>query len=253
MNQVNVFVADDEPLARRKLAHLIAEVPWANPVGEAADGATALESILDLQPEVVFLDIHMPGMSGLEVLEGLAKLQPAPAVVFTTAFDQYAVTAFELDAIDYLLKPFGRRRFLVALERARQIADMRHGAAGLARARGLLGGPGTMAPRERIFVRDRNAVIPVVLADIEHIEGQDDYALIHTGGRHHLVSLRIRDLEAWLPNPPFLRVHRSHIVNLDHVERLEGLDDARFQVRMKDGATVPVSRARSQEIRRLSR
>mgnify|MGYP006356522035 CR=1 FL=1 len=105
----------------------------------------------------------------------------------------------------------------------------------------------------RIFVRDGSAVLPLLLADIERIEAQDDYVMIHTQRKRYLVSLRIRDLENRLPNPPFLRVHRSHIVNLDQVDRLAGLDDARFEVRMKNGALVPVSRARSQEIRRLSR
>lgn len=253
MTALSVFVVDDEPLARRKLASLIAEVPWVAPLGEAGDGGAGLEAITELRPDVVFLDIHMPELSGLEVVEKLTYLQPVPAVVFTTAFDRYAVTAFELNAIDYLLKPFGRRRFLAALERARQIAEMRRGAAVLDRAHGVLGDAGTMAQQDRLFVRERNAIVPVALTEIERIEGQDDYALLHTRGRRHLISLRIRDLESWLPSPPFLRVHRSHIVNLDYVNLLAGLDDARFEVHMQDGTTVPVSRARSQQIRKLSR
>jgi two-component system LytT family response regulator len=250
--KVTTLVVDDEPLARRKLAALIADVPWAVQVGEASDGASALEAVARLRPDIVFLDIQMPELSGIDVLERLREREPAPAVIFTTAFDRYAITAFELEAVDYLLKPFGARRFLAALERARAVVQMRGSAEALDRARSVLSArAGT--PLDRIFVRDGNAVLPLLLADIERVEAEDDYVTIHTQRKRHLVSLRIRDLEERLPNPPFLRVHRSHIVNLDHVDRLVGLDDARFEVRMKNGAPVPVSRTRSQEIRRLSR
>jgi two-component system LytT family response regulator len=250
--KVTTLVVDDEPLARRKLAAFIADVPWAVQIGEASDGASALEAVARLHPEIVFLDIQMPELSGIDVLERLREREPAPAVIFTTAFDQYAITAFELEAVDYLLKPFGARRFLAALERARSMVQMRGGAEALDRARSVLSARAG-APLDRIFVRDGNAVLPLLLADIERVEAEDDYVMIHTQRKRHLVSLRIRDLEERLPNPPFLRVHRSHIVNLDHVDRLVGLDDARFEVRMKNGALVPVSRTRSQEIRRLSR
>ena len=122
---VTVFVADDEPLARRRLASLIADVPWARQVGEAGDGATAVAEIQRLRPKVVFLDIRMPELSGLEVVERLRALDEVPAVVFTTAFDEYAVTAFELEAVDYLLKPFGQSRFQTAIERARAVVEHR--------------------------------------------------------------------------------------------------------------------------------
>jgi two-component system LytT family response regulator len=251
--KIRTLVIDDEPLARRKLAALIAGVPWLEQVGEAADGASGIESVDRLRPDVVFLDIRMPELSGIEVLERLRLMQPPPAVVFTTAFDQYAVTAFELEAVDYLLKPFGQRRFLAAVARARNVVELREGAELIERARAVLLESKAATPLERIFVRDRNAVLPLSLSDIDRIEAQDDYAMVHARGRRYLISLRIRDLEKQLPNPPFLRVHRSHIVNLDYVDRMLGLDDARFEVRMKDGTVVPVSRARSQEIRRQSR
>jgi two-component system, LytTR family, response regulator len=250
--KVTALVADDEPLARRRLTALIADVPWAEQVGEASDGAAALEAAARLRPDVLFLDIQMPELSGVQVVERLRALEPTPAVIFTTAFDQYAITAFELEAVDYLLKPFGTHRFLAAFERARILVQMRGAAAELDRARSILS-PNARAPLDRIFVRDGNAVLAVLLADIERIEAQDDYVMLHTQRKCYLVSLRIRHLEARLPNPPFLRVHRSHIVNLDHIDRMVGLDDSRFEVRMNNGTVVPVSRARSQEIRRLSR
>jgi len=250
--KLTALVADDEPLARRRLAALIADVPWAQQVGEACDGVAAVELAENLQPDVMFLDIKMPELSGVEVVHRLRRLPTSPLVIFTTAHDQHAVTAFELGAVDYLLKPFGAPRFLAALERARS-ACPREKADLLARAQDLLARPNAVAPFDRIFVRDGNSIVPVPLAAVERAEAQDDYVMIHAGQRGHLMSVRIRDLEQWLPNPPFLRVHRSHIVNLDHVDRIVGLDGARFEVRMKNGAAVPVSRARSQEIRRRSR
>jgi two-component system LytT family response regulator len=180
-------------------------------------------------------------------------IQPAPVVVFTTAFDQYAVTAFELEAVDYLLKPFGAPRFRAALERARQAVEAHGAFAILDRARVALATPSAAVPLERIFVRDGNAVIPLSLATIERFEAQDDYVMVHVEGRHYLVSLRVASLETRLPNPPFLRVHRSHIVNLDYVDRMVSLDDARLEVRMRGGAKVPVSRLRSKEIRQRAR
>lgn len=248
---LTTFVVDDEPLARRRLATLIADVPWAAQLGEASDGATAVEAIERQRPDAVFLDIQMPELCGLEVVERLRTLQQPPVVIFTTAYDHYAVAAFELEAIDFLLKPFSARRFLTALQRARQ-ARTRDSAGALDRARNLLARP-QAAPLDRIFVREVNTVVPVPLYEVERIEAQDDYVLVHTSRRNYLISLRIGDLENRLPNPPFIRVHRSHIVNLDHVERMTGLDGARFEVSMRNGAVVPVSRARSQEIRRLSR
>ncbi len=238
--KVTTLVVDDEPLARRRLSALIADVPWAERIGEASDGASAVEAATRLHPDVIFLDVQMPELSGIEVIERVRELKPVPAVIFTTAFDQYAITAFELEAVDYLLKPFGARRFLAALERARSVVQMRGGAAALERAHSALS-PNANVPSDRIFVRDGNAVLALLLADIERVEAQDDYVMIHTHRKRYLVSLRIRNLEDRLPNPPFLRVHRSHIVNLDHVERMMGLDDARFEVRMKNGTVVPAS------------
>lgn len=248
---LTTFVVDDEPLARRRLASLIAGVAWAKCLGQAGDGAAAIEAIERQRPDAVFLDIQMPEMSGLEVVDRLRALACPPIVIFTTAYDRYAVAAFELEALDYLLKPFSAERFTIALERARQ-ASSRDSAGALERARNLFARPdGTML--DRIFVRERNAIVPLRLSEVLRIQAQDDYVSVHTSDRSHLVTLRIGELERQLPNPPFMRVHRSHIVNLDHVDRIVGLDGARFEVKMRDGAVLPVSRARSQEIRRISR
>ena len=136
-----LLVVDDEPLARRKLSALINEVHWATQVGEACDGASAVEAVARLRPDILLLDIQMPELSGIQVVERLRMIQPAPVVVFTTAFDQYAVTAFELEAVDYLLKPFGAQRFRAALERARQAVEAQGASAILDRARVALATP----------------------------------------------------------------------------------------------------------------
>lgn len=251
---LRILVVDDEPLARRKLCAFVAEIAWAEVVGSAPDGLQALADIERLEPDIVFLDIQMPGANGLEVVARLRQQASPPAVVFTTAFDEYAVAAFELDAVDYLLKPFSLSRFSLAIERARNNVEYQRSAAVLERAQSRLADH-DLKPRaynERIFVRHGNNVVPVPLTDITHIEGQDDYVLLHAQDRHYLASLRIRDLESQLPHPPFIRVHRSHIVNLDYVTQLIRLPDSRFEVLMQNGDRVPVSRARSQEIRRVT-
>jgi two-component system, LytTR family, response regulator len=249
--RLSTLVAEDEPLARRRLVRLIGEVPWAVNVGEAADGAEAVRSIEALRPDAVFLDIRMPELSGLAVVE---RLTYTPAVAFTTAYDRYAVTAFELEAVDYLLKPFGRDRVVAALERARRVVEARGGAAALERARAALAAPAPPGPLARLLVRDRSGIVPLAPPEIERLEAQDDYVMVHAGGRGYLVGLPLGELEARLPSPPFLRVHRSHVVNLDHVERIVPHDDGvRLEVRMRDGTRLLASRARSQEIRRMSR
>ena len=196
---LTIFVVDDEPLARRRLASLIAGVPWAAHVGEASDGAAAIDAIERHQPNAVFLDIQMPEVSGLEVVERLRTLSKPPIVIFTTAHDQYAVAAFELEALDYLLKPFSARRFMIALERARQV-HARDSAGALDRARELLARP-RGALLDRIFVREANAVVPLSLNEVQRIEAQDDYASVHTSRRSYLIALRSEEHTSELQSP----------------------------------------------------
>ena len=240
-------VVDDDALARERVKDLLAEAPLVEVVGEAADGLSAVRLIDDLRPDVAFLDIEMPALSGLKLLE---RLKHRPAVIFTTAYDQYALTAFELAAVDYLLKPFGVERFRTALERA--VASLK------ARDQSL---PGvdrvreTLAQEEhlqRLFLRERDTILPVDVSRVTRFEADGDYVLVHAGERPHLVRLKLQDLEARL-GEPFLRVHRSHLVNLDHVRRFEPHDATRLAVVMADGTRIVASRSRSQELRRLAR
>jgi two-component system, LytTR family, response regulator len=251
MGVITTFLVDDEPLARSTLHQMITAVPWTRHLGEAADGFAAVESINALAPDVVFLDIQMPGLSGLEVVE---RLTGTPCVVFTTAYDEHAVAAFELEACDYLVKPFGRRRFLSALERARRNVEARRGTDVLARARSALTGlaraAGT-APLDRILVRDSGALVLVPVAEIQRVEAEDDYVRIFAAGQAYLASIRMGELQERLESPPFLRVHRSHLVNLDFVVRMVPYDGSRLQLVLRDGSRILASRSGSRDIRRM--
>ena len=253
---VRVLVVEDEPLARARLCELLAEVPWLTCVGEAADGLTAIARIDALRPELVLLDVQLPECTGLEVLERAAY---EPAVVFTTAYDRYAVAAFELEALDYVLKPFGRERLHAALERARRLLPSRVSESAVdgemeppavrERARSALAGAG---PLSRVLVRDRGRLVPVQLREVERLEAEDDYVALHTAGRRYLVELPLGEFEARLDGQRFVRVHRSHIVNLDFVRQLVPFDGARLMVEMHDGTKILASRTRSRDLRELA-
>jgi two-component system LytT family response regulator len=248
---LRALIVEDEPLARRHLRELAAGVPWLSCVGEVADGASAVRAIDELRPDLVFLDIRMPELTGLEVLE---RTRHEPAVIFTTAFDQHAVAAFELGALDYLLKPFGRDRFLAAIDRARRAlairADDGEDESTRNRARAALGA--TQVPVERVFVRDRGRIVPIPVREIERLEAEDDYVAVYARGRRFLVYLPLGEFERRLDPERFLRIHRSHVVNLDYVTALVPFDAARLQVEMRDGTRLMASRARSRELRHLA-
>ena len=243
---VRALIVEDEPLARRRLRELVGDVAWLDVVGEAESGSEAVRRIDELEPDLVFLDIELPEMSGIEVLE---RVRHRPAVIFTTAYDRYAVSAFELEALDYLLKPFGRERCLAALERARRTLDAGPAESVAERARGALAGSG---PLTRLFVRDRDRIVPLAVGDIERLEAADDYVAVHTRGRSYLVYLTLGDFERRLDPERFMRVHRAHIVNLDCVKQLVPYDGSRMQLEMRDGTKILASRARSKDLRQLA-
>jgi len=240
----SVLIADDEPLARRTLREHLRELGWVGPIQEAHDGKTAIALANNQRPDLVFLDIVMPGATGLEVLE---QIDYEPKVIFTTAHDQYAVTAFELGALDYLLKPFGRDRLERVLRRA-QAALNTSTAPLLSRARESL----EQRLLSRIFVRDGNRIVPIPVASLERVQGADDYVTIFTAAKEYLVSIRLSDLERHLRVANFLRIHRSHLINLEYVASIEPYDAARVEVVMKSGARIVASRTGSKRLRDLA-
>jgi two-component system LytT family response regulator len=240
---MRVIIVDDEHLARAVLREYLADDPGIEIVAECANGFEAVKAIAELRPDLAFLDIQMPKLDGFEVVE-LAGARTR--YVFVTAYDQFALKAFEVRAIDYLLKPFSRERLAQALASARsrvtppeqleavaQEAARRHG------------------PLERILIRDGSRVHVVPASNIDWIEAQDDYVQISAGGRTHLKNGRMAELEQGLDPSLFLRVHRSYIVNVGAIERIEAATRDSWCAVLKDGKRVPVSRSGYQKVREL--
>lgn len=240
--KVAVVIADDEPVARAGLRDMLAATDWLVVAGEAANGPAAVETINRLKPELVFLDIQMPGLIGTDVLE---RLDHQPHVVFTTAYAQHAVTAFELGALDYILKPFGPERLAKALDRARAAIGEPSTAPAFGRLRAALAG-GSMT---RLFVRSGPTVIPLAVQDVSWFEASGDYVTAHAGRKHHLLHLSLARLEARLDSKKFLRIHRTHIVNVDHVMTFRRHGKGQLVAELRDGTTLVVSRDRAKEIR----
>ena len=238
---VTVVIVDDEPVARAGLRDLLSDVGWLTIVGEAADGPAAVVAINTLRPELVFLDIQMPGMLGTDVLKAVAH---QPFVVFTTAYAQFAVAGFELGALDYLLKPFGKERLLKSLERVRAAIGEPHNVPALGRLGEALG----KGPMTRLFVRSGGGVIPVAAHDVAWFESSGDYVVAHAGRSRYMLHLALNRLEARLDPTRFVRIHRTHLANLDHVVAFRKRDE-RVVAEMDDGATLPVSRERAKELR----
>ena len=235
-------VIDDEEMARRKLLALLAEMRWLTCVGESADGLDAVRLIDRERPDVAFLDIRMPGLNGLQVLE---RVTHVPRVVFTTAFDEFAVAAFELRALDYLLKPFSINRLRLALDRAREV---------VVPARSLVERAGAAlrqdVPRQ-VFVRTGGALLAVAVESIERIDGSDDFSNVWTNGRSYLLYRRLAEFAELLEPAGFLRVHRSHIVNLSHITAVRSVAGGRLELTLRSGALVPVSRSKVETLRNM--
>ena len=245
---VTSLIVEDEPLARRTLRDLIAATSWLTLIGEAADGIAAIRLIDELKPQLLFLDVDLPELNGLQVLE---RISHGPYVVFTTAHDSYAVPAFEFDALDYLLKPFGHERFNGTLERVRRriLNTQTAEPTVLERAHHALK-TDERASVTRIFVRDGEMMIPIAVRDIIRLEACDDYTAIYVANGKYLVHVSLTDFTARLDPENFLRIHRSHTVNLNHVRSAEEFD-RRLVLYLTDGSEVTASRSGTQEFRRL--
>ena len=244
--KVTVLIIDDEPIAREGLRGMLSGFDWIEVVGEAADGQAAVGAIETLKPELVFLDVQMPGLLGTDVLRHIAH---RPFVIFTTAYSQHAVTAFELGAVDYLMKPFGPARLAAAMERVRGAIGQPLSVDAIERLSGALGG----GPITRLFVRVGNAIVPVPLDRVSWLEADGDYVVAHVGGSRHLLHLSLSSLVTRLDPKRFAQVHRAHVVNLDHVRAFKRDARGNLEAELNDGTRVPVSRPRAQVLRSLGR
>ncbi len=262
---VRTLIVEDEPLARRAMRGILAELEWIDCVGEAVDAEQASLLITMLDPELIFLDVQLPAGNGIEVLE---RTRSDAAVIFATAFDGYALAAFELGAVDYVTKPFGAPRVHRALARAmvqvRALRETRRG-----------GGVNASSPREpdvprglsirarfdvlrdkpltTIFVRERGLVVPISVTEIVRCEADGDFVAVHARGKRYLVYLNLGDLAKQLAGANFVRVHRSHLVNLAAVESIETLDANRVELRMRDASRVAASRTGTRALRERMR
>jgi len=234
--KIRAVIVDDEELARQMLREFLAKHPEIEVIAECANGFEAVKAVAELKPDLLFLDIQMPKLDGFEVLELIGT---ELAIVFVTAYDEYAIRAFDIHAVDYLLKPFGAERFETALQRAKQ----------------RLGGKGPPPPElsssarppdqyaERIVVRDGTRVHIIPVSKLDFAEAQDDYVALSTEGKKHLKQQTISGLEAVLDPSRFLRIHRSYIVNLERVTKIEPYGKDNHVVVLANGTQLPVSRS----------
>ncbi|MGB2624642.1 MAG: response regulator [Candidatus Acidiferrum sp.] len=234
--KLTALIVDDEDLARFVLRELLQTHPELDLVAECANGFEAVKAVAEHKPDLIFLDVQMPKLSGFDVLELIGT---DTAVIFVTAYDQYAMRAFEVHAVDYLLKPIGRERFEAALERAKsRIGEKIPSVPELAAA--------ARPPKQfldRIVVRDGTRVTLIPVGKLDYAEAQDDYVALASEGKKHLKQQTIVSLEACLDPERFVRVHRSYIVNFERVVRIEPYGkDSRLAI-LADGTRLPVSRS----------
>lgn len=250
---LRALIVDDEPLARAGIRVLLERDPEIEVVGECADGAAAVRAVLEKKPDLLLLDVQMPEMDGFQVLRALPE-ERLPVVIFITAYDQYALKAFEVHALDYLLKPFDDERFERALSRARaqlrrkQVGEVNRSLAALLASYALPGDepdpPGAAPYLSRLVVKSGGRIIFLDVDEVDWIEAADYYVRLHAGGKSHLLRERMATLETKLDPARFARIHRSAIVNLDRVRELQPWFRGQHMVILKDGTRLTLSRGR---------
>jgi two-component system LytT family response regulator len=240
--KIRTLIVDDEPLGRERVRGLLAEDPEIEIIGECKDGREAVAAIETQRPALLFLDVQMPEMDGFEVLEATAG-EEMPVVIFVTAYDRYAVKAFEVHALDYLLKSFDRERFASALRRAKdEIRRGRESGIG-ARVAGLLEEIQSRQKRlTRLVIKSAGRIFFLRVEEIDWIEGADNYVQLHAGKEKHLLRETLQSLEGRLDPERFLRIHRSTIVNIDRIQELQSLFHGDYAVRLRDGTELTLSR-----------
>jgi two-component system LytT family response regulator len=244
---LGTLIVDDEPPARELMLVYASCRPELRILGEAADGLDAVEAIQRMKPELVLLDIEMPSLDGFAVLEELDRRgTPMPRIIFVTAFDRYAVRAFEVNAMDYLLKPVAQARFNQAIDRCleayssaaksdegirRLLEDVLH------------------LPPQRLLVKERGRIVPIPVSAIDWLEAEGDYIRIHVGSQRHLIEKTFGKMENLLATRGFARIHRSAMVNLDRIRELHPEGSGRLRLLLRDGTELIVSRSYSQRFR----
>jgi len=242
--KIRALIVDDEALARARIRKLLAGEADLEIIGECANGPEAIAAIQAQGPELVFLDVQMPEVSGFDVLRAL-PVESLPAVIFVTAHDQHAITAFEVHALDYLLKPFKQGRFKEALQRAREACAARQAGAASENLLALLAQVQPQGPRERLVripVRSGEKVTFVRTEQIEYIESAGNYVVLHTAKENHVVRETITALEEQLDSRQFLRISRSTLVSLDQIKELQPLFKGEYAVLLRNGKQLTMTR-----------
>ena len=250
---IRTLIVDDEPLAREKVRTLLAGDPDVEVIGECGDGPAAAAAILERDPDLVFLDVQMPEMDGFAVLDAVGT-ERVPAVIFVTAFDEYALKAFDVHALDYLLKPFDRQRFEAALQRAKERIRTDRGRDLDERIDSLLDelrDRGRTRWLERWVVKSHGRIFFVDVDEIERIEAAGNYVELHTGTASHLIRGTMKALERRLDPERFVRVHRSHMINWRHIREVHPWFNGDFRIVMKSGAEVTTGGAYRETLREL--
>ncbi len=257
-NRVRALIVDDEELGRRMLRSLLASDDEVQVVGEAASADEARRKIAEQQPDLIFMDIEMPGGSGIEFLQDIGE--PVPYVIFVTAHPEFALPAFEAQASDYLVKPVQRQRFAGSVMRAKKrIAE--HRVAGLARQiAGAVGADGNAGGRaaapaqtyaDQMTIRVRRRMFSLEVSDISWIQGASQYSRVHTKNGEYLLSRTLASLECELDPRRFFRIHRSAIVNVAHVREVRSSGDGRYNIYLHGGQALPMGRARREILEKL--
>jgi two-component system LytT family response regulator len=244
---LRVLIVDDEAVARRRLRRMLAAETGVTVVGECEDGRSALDAIASTAPDLVLLDVQMPERDGFDVLRAIPAAE-MPAVIFVTAFDRYALRAFDVHAVDYLLKPFTPDRLTAAIGRARERIASRTAASGpaalaetLRRERRYL---------SRVTITSASRAVVVDLRDVDWIAAEDNYVRLHTRGRHYLRRGTLKALEQQLDPASFVRVHRSALVRIDRIAEIHAAGHGDGNLVLRDGTTVPLSRTWRERVRR---
>lgn len=238
-DKIHVLVIDDESLARDLVKKYLSEIPDIQVLGECENGFDALKAVQELKPDLLFLDIQMPKIDGFELLE---VLDPQPEIIFTTAFDQYAIRAFELNAVDYLLKPFSKERLMLAVEKARaRIGTPTQGMESRGTPSLLKHLEEKKESLERVITRLGSKITVIPVENIWYLEAADDYVMIYSGLGNHLKEKTMKYFEEHLPKGQFIRIHRSYIVNISEIKSLELYSKDSYLAVLKNGEKLKVS------------
>jgi two-component system, LytTR family, response regulator len=247
--KIRTIIVDDEELARERLRSLLVKEPEIEIVGEAADGRSAVDLVDKLKPDLLFLDVQMPELTGFEVL---ASLESAPNVIFVTAHDQFALKAFDVHAVDYLLKPFDRDRFRTALQRAVSKVRAQKPEQSRAELSAVLEELKPAAkPVERLLVKTQGRVLLIKAGDVDWVEAADNYVTLHVGKESHMMRETMTSLESRLPGDKFMRISRSTIVNVERIQELQPMFHGEYIVVLKGGAKLTLSRSYRDKLNQL--